>query len=224
MTPGPSLHLQLCPDRPSQLDVLATTVRDVYARCYGARIDHLLPILLGLESAAPSRDRGPVPAGVIGAQLGRDPARMFLEQYLDEPVEAALSRALGRAVPRGLLAEVGNLAGEAPGMGRPLVSTMAAYLDGAEVEWSVFTATRALRAAFLRMGLQLLDLGSADGRRLGGRLSDWGRYYETDPRLTAVPVAAMRVAAARDAGLAERCGQAWTAAFARGRLSARHAA
>jgi hypothetical protein len=224
MTSGPSLHLQLCLDRASQRDALAATVRDVYARCYGARIEHLLPILLGLEAATPSRDQGTVLAGVIGAQLGHDPARMFLEQYLDEPVEAALSRALGRAVPRSLVAEVGNLSGRIPGMGRPLVSTMAAFLEGAGVEWSVFTATRALRASFLRMGLQLVDLGDADGRRLGGQLSDWGRYYETDPRLTAVPVAAMREVAAHDAGLAERCGPAWTAAFARGRLSARHAA
>ncbi|MGQ0552916.1 MAG: thermostable hemolysin [Planctomycetota bacterium] len=224
MAPAPSPRLQLCLDHASQRDVLAATVREVYARCYGARIEHLLPILLGLEAAAPSGVSRQVPAGVIGAQLGRDPARMFLEEYLDEPVESALSRALGRAVPRSLLAEVGNLSGQTPGLGRALVSTMAAFLDGAGVEWSVFTATRALRAAFLRMGLQLLDLGEADGRRLGGRLSDWGTYYETDPRLTAVPVAAMRAVAARDASLVDTCGAAWNAAFARGRLLARHVA
>jgi len=194
---------------PARLE-LEAVVREVYAATYGARITHLLPLLLGLADGTGH------PGGVVGAQFGTDSQPMFLEEYLERPVQEALSAGLGRHVPRRALAEVGNLSALRPGLGRPLVSTMAAYLEGAGVGWAVFTATRALRLAFRHMGLQLVDLGAAEGARLGGRLSDWGTYYDTEPRVTAVSVPEMRAAAARDARLSANCLAAWTKAHCRG--------
>jgi len=197
---------------------LEACIRSTYAAAHGATIRHFLPLLLGL-----SGDSGEL-LGAIGAQPGREPGRMFLETYLDEPVEAALSRALGQEAPRVALAEVGNLAAVEPGTGLALVSTLAAYLDGLGVSWAVFTATDALRGRFLRCGLELADLGPADGHLLGEQLADWGRYYETAPRVTAAHIGSLRKRLARDERLAERCSAVWDEALRQGRLHDRDAA
>jgi hypothetical protein len=197
---------------------LEESVRSTYAAAHGATIRHFLPLLLGLS------DSNGALLGAIGAQPGREPGRMFLETYLDRPVEEALSRALDGAVPRNLVAEVGNLAAARPGAGLALVSTLAAYLDGLGVGWAVFTATDALRGQFLRRGLELTDLGPADGRRLGARLADWGRYYETSPRITAAHIGSLRDRLARDERLAESCSAVWDEALRQGRLHDRDAA
>lgn len=193
-------------------------MRGAYAAAYGARIQHFLPILLGLCDVQDAL------LGVIGTQFGTDPSRMFLEVYLDQPVEQALSAAVGEPVRREALAEVGNLAALQPGAGLPLVSTLAAYLDGAGVAWAVFTATDALRAGFRRRGLSLTDLGPADGSRVGIQLADWGRYYATDPRLTAIRIDAIRETLGRDERLHACCASLWDEAFRQGRLHARYAA
>ena len=197
---------------------LEAGVRATYASAYGATIRHFLPVLLGLHD-----DQGAL-LGVIGSQSGRDPGPMFLETYLDRPVEVELAAVVGEPVRRDELAEVGNLSALQPGAGLLLVSTLAAYLDGVGTRWSIFTATAPLRATFARRGLELADLGPADGRRLGERLADWGRYYATEPRVTASYVPTLRVAFARDERLAATCGAVWEAAFRRGRLDARDAA
>lgn len=209
------LHaLHPSPDRPR----LEEGVRSIYAAVYGAIIRHFLPILLGLCD-----EQGAL-LGVIGAQLGADSRRMFLEEYLDEPVEQALACVAGAPVARESLAEVGNLAALEPGTGLLLVSTLAAYFEGAGVAWAVFTATRSLRAGFRRRGLELLDLGAADGSRLGARLAEWGSYYATEPRVTAVRVSQICDTLRRDEQLAVRCSRVWDAAFRQGRAHARHAA
>ena len=193
-------------------------IRATYASAYGATIRHFLPLLLGLRD-----ERGEL-LGVIGAQAGRDPAPMFLEAYLDRPVEDELAAAVDARVGREELAEVGNLAALQPGAGLLLVSTLAAYLDGVGLRWSIFTATEPLRVAFLRRGLELADLAPADGRRLGERLADWGRYYRTAPRVTAAHIGTLRATLAADQRLVASCSATWEEAFRRGRLDARHAA
>jgi hypothetical protein len=220
MTALPPVVLSLihAPDPSPERSRLEDAVRRAYTDAHGAHITHFLPLLLGLDDA-----RGEL-LGAVGAQLGDEPRPMFLEAYLDEAVEQAVSRATRTRVPRSALAEVGNLAARQPGAGFPLISTLAAYFDGAGVEWAVFTATMALRWSFERRGIEMRDLGAADGRRLGARLADWGRYYETQPRMTAVHIGRLRESLARDERLGARCAPAWEEARKRGLARARSAA
>ena len=205
--------------QPSELRAeLEAGIRATYAAAYGATIRHCLPLLLGL------RDESGALLGVIGAQPGSDPGPMFLETYLDRPAEEVLAAAVGGPVRRQVLAEVGNLSALQPGAGLMLVSTLAAYFDGSGSRWAIFTATESLRGTFLRRGLELVDLGPADGRRLGDALVDWGRYYQTAPRVTAALIGNLRARFAADQRLATQCGAVWEEAFRRGRLDARDAA
>lgn len=152
-----------------------------YARAYGARIDEFLPRLFALID-----ERFDV-GGVIGAR-GAGESPLFLERYLDQPIERVLSGRTGSAVARHGLFEVGNLTAARPGLGRLLVALLASWLDGYCGEWAVFTGTRALLNLFRHMGVPVVDLGPADGLRLGGDLAKWGTYYDTGPRVSAARV------------------------------------
>lgn len=144
-----------------------------FQRTHGARIGHFSPHLLGVRDAL----------GRWCAASGYTPAdgrRLFLEQYLDAPVEQALSEHRGRAIDRDGIVEVGNLAASSIGMARVLIPLLARHLERLGYEWVVFTATRELRNTFARLGLHPVALAPADPARLFER-GDWGRYYDNDP-------------------------------------------
>ena len=165
-----------------------------YAQAYGARLTHFLPQLLGVPGAA----------GGWRAAAGYGPAQaeaLFLEQYLDQRVEQVLAAALGRPVARSEIVEVGNLAAVSSGMARVLVPQLARHLHRLGYGWVVFTATRALRNAFARLGLRPLPLAPADPARLPDGGASWGSYYAQDPMVMAGKIAL---------GLcADACARAW---------------
>jgi len=144
-------------------------VRTTFARTYGARLSSCYPLLLGIR-------RRP---GVYEAVAGVRPAggeALFLEHYLDSPVE----RLLG--VDRSRIVEIGNLSPAGAGQARWLICMISAFLTGAGFFGVVFTAIPKLGNAFRRMGLPLRRLGDACADRLPvGVAADWGTYYENRP-------------------------------------------
>lgn len=159
-----------------------------FASAYGARITHFMPQLMSL------RDR----LGELIAVCGlRDAGaeQLFLETYLDLPPETVLEAVTGRAVDRGSLMEVGNLAISRPGMARYLIAALTEHLHRMGKEWAVFTAVPTLVNAFSRLGVRLVFLGRADiGRLPEGERADWGRYYDSEPVVAAANVQQSRAA------------------------------
>lgn len=144
-------------------------IRAVYARRFAARPAAFAPELLALRDP---RD------GELLAAAGFRPAgmgRLFLERYLEQPVESLLE------VPREAIVEVGHLAARRAGEGRRLILQLAPLLAELGYRWVVCTLTEELRQLFLRLGLAPLALGRADPGRLGQEAADWGRYYEHAP-------------------------------------------
>jgi hypothetical protein len=141
-----------------------------FERAYGAKLRHFLPNLLGLRD-----DSGQWLAAVGYAAAADGP--LFLEQYLDTPVERALSGALGLDIPRDRIAEVGNFAAIRAGVARQLIPALATRLREQGFEHVVFTATRELRNAFLRLKLVPAELAVADPARLRPGSGEWGTYY-----------------------------------------------
>lgn len=132
-------------------------------------------------------------AGRLLAVLGlRNPGSetLFLEQYLDRPVEHMLSTATNLPVAREELVEVGNFAVGVAGGGRWLITALTAYLYSAARTWAVFTCGPELRNAFRRLGIELVDLAPADPVRLAlDEQVRWGSYYLQRPRVMAANVA-----------------------------------
>lgn len=166
-------------------------VRAGLEAAYGARPARLMPRLLGVRSAG----------GELMAVCGlRDPRYnlLYLEHYLDLPVESALERSAGVPVSRNGIMEVGDLALARPGCARYLIAALTAHLHDAGRRWAVFTAAPALRNAFARLRIELVTLGPARiGRLPAAERAQWGRYYDTRPLVMAASVAQSRAALGR---------------------------
>jgi hypothetical protein len=119
-----------------------------------------------------------------------DHTPLFLENYLDRPVEQLLAAKLQRPVVRSRLVEVGNLAVTTPGGGRWLITALTAYLSTTGSEWALFTIGPALYNAFTRLGLELIDLAPAKREDLPLEEQPcWGSYYDQKPRVMAGRIA-----------------------------------
>jgi len=83
-------------------------VRDRFRDGWGAEVGELLPWLVGVRD----------PAGCLTAVAGLRPAAtgpLFLEHYLDRPVEEVITARTGAPVAREQIIEMGNLATAHPG-------------------------------------------------------------------------------------------------------------
>ncbi len=161
-------------------DQLERFVADRFEHTHQARVRSFLPTLVGLE------DRH----GQLRCALGYRSAaqeRLFLEQYLDTPIEHAIESAGAQAtaVRREEIVEVGNLAGRGCRAAVYLVSQIPRYLLARGFRWIAFTSTDRVREILQGFHAPVLDLGPADPARLKGGAEDWGRYYEADPRVLA---------------------------------------
>ena len=125
--------------------------------------------------------------GRIGAALGYRRAgegTLFLEAYLDRPVEEKVAEAFGRRVARGQIVEIGNFAADCAMTMIELWGAAANDLAGGS-EIAVATLTAPLRRMFARIGVPVTVLAPARPDRLAGGGAGWGCYYENDPQVCA---------------------------------------
>ncbi|HET9694542.1 MAG TPA: thermostable hemolysin [Steroidobacteraceae bacterium] len=180
--PGQRLKLEAVAPGDAARVELERYVRAAFQARHGAVVRSFMPTLLAF------RDRSGVLRGVAGVR-GAHEERLYLEQYLDRPVEQALavalaSQGIGR-VARHEIAEVGNLAGASCRAAVRMVAHVPAWLMSQRYAWIVFTATSALRQILAGFGAPLVELARADGGSVAAASDEWGRYYETDPRVYA---------------------------------------
>ncbi|MDO8812720.1 MAG: thermostable hemolysin [Gallionella sp.] len=155
-------------------------ISNVFYQAYGAKIRRFKPCLMSLRD----RDNKLVAAcGFRSAAL--EP--LFLETYLNQPIEAVLSERAGLPVRRNDIVEVGNLSVAGPGMARYLIASIVTQLHATSKQWAVFTVVPVLRNAFIKMGLNPLILCNADMSRLTPEeQTEWGSYYEQKPQIMAI--------------------------------------
>ncbi len=152
-------------------------VYDSFRLAYGAHVHHFMPQLMSLRDA-----RGELLAVCGLRSAGAE--RLFLEAYLDEPVDKILAAKTGRKIRREDIVEVGNLAGFRPGMGRHLIAVLTAHLHEIGVHWVAFTAIPGLRNAFAKLGIELTSVCPADRTKLPVECqAGWGSYYGKNPHV-----------------------------------------
>jgi hypothetical protein len=162
---------------PERLE-LEDFVSAAFKRKHDATVTSYLPTLLSF------RDPAGALRGVVGLR-GAGEHRLYLEQYLEQPVESAIAAATGRSLRREHVVEVGNLAGSNCRSAVRMVALLPSYLLARDFQWIVFTATSAVRGILLGFGAPLIELARADGARVANAGDEWGRYYDTDPRVFA---------------------------------------
>lgn len=173
-----SIHHLLAPERMR----VEAFLEAAYDRAFQGRIRNHYPTLMSVQDR-----QGTILAAVGFRFAGLGP--LFLEQYLDEPVEAAVARELAAPTDRAAVAEIGNLASESPGASLFLFLALARHLDQRGCTHAVATATRQLRRSFARVGFATQPLTRAESARLSGGAADWGAYYSRDPEVLAGAIA-----------------------------------
>jgi hypothetical protein len=153
-------------------------IADRYRREYDATLTHFLPTIVALPASGGALLAA---AGIARASGGP----LFLERYLDAPVEHVVARRLDARAERAAILEVGNLASASAGGGRAMIATLVRLLEGHGIDWITFTATRALRNSLARLGIAAHELAVADRSMMGAAAAAWGRYYDCDPRVVA---------------------------------------
>ena len=156
-------------------------IRDRFAAHYQADVRHFMPCLYGLEA-----DDGSLHGAVGCRSAAVQP--LFLERYLDEPIEHVIAARSGEAVERADVVEVGNLAARGAGMSRLLIVALTRLLATEGVRWVGFTGTPALINSFRRLGIALHRLAPADPSRLGADRDEWGSYYDAGPQVMVAEV------------------------------------
>ena len=175
--PAFELHNPDAPDRTA----LEAYIAAQFARAYDARISEYLPLLLSMQC----RNRY---SAVAGLRRASD-SRLFVEQYLDESIEQALSACVDHPITRADLVQIRNLVATHRGGCQMLFVLMAAMTHRAGIGWAVFSATRQVRRLISKLDFAAVPLGAADPARLGDSTRLWGRYYDTEPELVAIDVA-----------------------------------
>lgn len=155
-----------------------------FLRSHNACVKSFLPRLFTLQDSI----------GCLHAVVGcrrADDEPLFLEQYLDSPIEKILAMRSGLRVERNQIVELGNLACRNAQTARRFLSVLPRHLLDQGALWIVFTATTVVRKLIGETGASPLDLAAASSERVADGINRWGRYYKTDPRVLAayLPVA-----------------------------------
>lgn len=170
-------------------DEVESFLNRIYAEKYGARLSSHFPHFLCASDKS----------GRLGAVIGFRFLRhhdAFLQQYLDEPVETAVARVLGKPVARMQIVEMGSFASTGANV-VGLFAELARYLHAAGAGYAVATSTRKLLRCFRSLGMEPRSIAPANPSRLADSGASWGTYYGTDPEVVAgdIMTASARLAA-----------------------------
>lgn len=172
------LSLKLYLPSSSKREIVESFIHKQFKLKHGASIKHYMPYLLSLESCSGS---------VLSAAGFRQACdhRLFLEMYLDEPVEKTISKYTNEYIERSSLIEVGNLASDCPGSSRLMIMAMTCIFNQLEFKWVAMTGTKELANIFRNLRLIPIILVDAEASRLASERNEWGQYYSHCPQVMA---------------------------------------
>ncbi|MCP3849789.1 MAG: thermostable hemolysin [Gammaproteobacteria bacterium] len=150
-------------------------IHDIFHLYYRADIQHFLPFLLKINNNKTQ----------IIAALGFRPAydaALFLERYLQKPIEQVLSGTYKQPIDRKDVVEIGNFAIGERGAARTLIVALTGFLFAAQYKWCAFSISTPLINSFRKMGIELETLAPANNDFMSQYEKDsWGKYYEQKP-------------------------------------------
>ncbi|NOU25262.1 MAG: thermostable hemolysin [Methylotenera sp.] len=155
-------------------------VRHTFRRAHQAEVNHFMPKLMSVRDASGNL------LAVCGLRHA-DQEKLFLEAYLDAPIEQLLSQRNASDISRDAILEVGNLAVADPINVRSLLASISLYLHSTQAEWAVFTGIAVLRNSLTKLNMNLQFLGEASINRIPKHEhAAWGTYYNERPQVLAI--------------------------------------
>lgn len=157
----------------SRRESLESRVRSGFGQHFGACIEGFMPTLAWYQH----RNGG---SGVIGVRRAADEP-LFLEHYLDTPVENVIYDASGAKVSRNRIAEVGQFVVDDREIVGSFFRDLVPFLRDEGFDWVCFTGTDRVRAIVERVGFCGLPVANAAADRAAPTNDRWGSYYEHEP-------------------------------------------
>jgi len=155
-------------------------IAEGYARVFGAKLSGFYPSIIVLH------DQHERLLGALGLRSAQRQS-LYLERYLTRPIECMIADHVGPTC-RANIVEVGNLALSSVAQTYSIITLMGEWLQHYSIHWVTFSLTRSLRQMFKRAGVPIHDLGAAQPELACGDGNDWGRYYEHQPHVVAIPI------------------------------------
>ena len=152
---------------------LEARVRSGFGHHFNACIEGFMPDLAVYEHATRA-------SGVIGIRNAADEP-LFLESYLDHPVETVVHLISGEVVERGAVVEVGQFVVDDRDIVPDFFRDLVPFLVSQGFGWVCFTGTNRIRALLGRIGFAGFPVTLAARERLGESKDHWGSYYEHEP-------------------------------------------
>lgn len=155
-------------------------IAEIFYRSYQANIKYFMPKLIAL------RDEEHKLIAAFGMrEASNNP--LFLEQYLDAPIEKVMSKSFDRVIHRSAITEIGNLAVANPRNSGILIAHVVQHGLAANLQWGVATAHHTLQNGLIKSGVDVTPIHAVDPNRLpADELAHWGSYYEHNPQIIAV--------------------------------------
>lgn len=155
-------------------------IHDVFAHTYGADVQQFMPQLISL------RDENDELVAAFGMRKAHTEP-LFLERYLDAPIETVMSNRFNRVITRHQITEIGNLAVSNPRNAGVLIANIIQHSLDINIEWCVATAHHSLQNGLVKGGRDVYALQGADKSRLNtAEQATWGSYYDNSPQVIAV--------------------------------------
>lgn len=151
-------------------------ILDSYQNKFSASLAHFMPTLVSAN----------LPGQAAHLSFGLSSAHehaLYLENYLSEPIERALSNAVNIQIKRQAVVEIGNLAFSNTATIRDDLIAIAYFCYALGYQYVVCTATRMLRLVFLKAGIKPIFLGDACPDDAPHDGTHWGAYYEAAPQI-----------------------------------------
>lgn len=162
-------------DRQSALrQELETAIRQGFDAHFGACIEGFMPALASFELQGNKAIIGYRPASA-------EP--LYLESYLDEPIDILLANVTNEPVSRSDIVEVGQLVVQDRRVVEPLFRALVPYLLGQGYRWICFTGTHKIRRLLAHTGFAGLTVAYASESAVSGSGDRWGSYYSNDPQV-----------------------------------------
>lgn len=153
-------------------------VHERYEKAFAANLNSYMPHFMALM------DKDHSVKSLCGYREAKS-GPLFLENYLDSPVEALLTQSFETEIRRDSIIEFGQLASFSRGISAYHFLLMTEALVELGYEWCIFTATDVLHALITHMGLETHLIAYADASRVSNATKIWGHYYEHNPRIVA---------------------------------------
>jgi len=148
-------------------------IRSEYCRHFKSELDNLASTNISLIA------NSDMVAATGYRDAGQEP--LFLEHYLDQPIEQLISARLGQSVNRNQIVEIGGFALRSAEYALPFMFQLAPLFADLGFQWASCTVTKTIKRYLDKLGVESIYLAKADPDRVGDTVETWGTYYDHQP-------------------------------------------